>query len=76
TALWTAYYLGYARRTFTHGEQWRSQEEAVASGGIPAGPAGTSPSAAGPPTGVPPAAGPPTGGPPAAGPSATGSLPE
>lgn len=71
TALWTGYYLGYARRKYTHGEQWRSQEEAVATGGVTAGPAGTSSPAAGPP-----AAGPPAAGPPAAGPPATGSRPE
>lgn len=26
TAIWTAYYLFYARRRFTHGEQWRAHE--------------------------------------------------
>lgn len=30
TLVWSAYYLGYARRVFTHGEAWRSQEDAVA----------------------------------------------
>jgi amino acid transporter, AAT family len=30
TLVWSAYYLGYARRVFTHGAAWRSQEDAVA----------------------------------------------
>jgi L-asparagine transporter-like permease len=30
TLVWSAYYLGYARRAFTHGEAWRSREDAVA----------------------------------------------
>jgi L-asparagine transporter-like permease len=30
TLVWSAYYLGYARRVFTHGEAWRSREDAVA----------------------------------------------
>jgi L-asparagine transporter-like permease len=30
TLLWSAYYLGYARRKFTHGAEWRSREDAVA----------------------------------------------
>jgi L-asparagine transporter-like permease len=30
TVIWALYYLLYARRAFTHGEQWRRQEEAVA----------------------------------------------
>jgi L-asparagine transporter-like permease len=30
TIVWSAYYLGYARRKFTHGAEWRSQEDAVA----------------------------------------------
>jgi L-asparagine transporter-like permease len=30
TVLWSAYYLGYARRKFTHGAEWRSHEDAVA----------------------------------------------
>ena len=30
TVVWSAYYLAYARRTFTHGAEWRSREDAVA----------------------------------------------
>jgi L-asparagine transporter-like permease len=30
TIVWSVYYLGYARHKFTHGAQWRSQEDAVA----------------------------------------------
>jgi amino acid transporter, AAT family len=30
TLVWSAYYLGYARRVFTHGAAWRSQEDAIA----------------------------------------------
>ena len=31
TIVWSVYYLGYARRKFSHGEEWRSREDAVAS---------------------------------------------
>lgn len=30
TVVWSIYYLAYARRKFGHGEEWRSQEDAVA----------------------------------------------
>jgi hypothetical protein len=30
TVLWAAYYWFFARRTFTHGDAWRRQEDAVA----------------------------------------------
>jgi L-asparagine transporter-like permease len=30
TLVWSAYYLFFARRVFTHGEEWRSREDAVA----------------------------------------------
>ena len=30
TIVWSIYYLAYARRKFTHGEEWRSREDAVA----------------------------------------------
>jgi L-asparagine transporter-like permease len=30
TVIWGAYYLGYARRKFTHGDAWRRQEDEVA----------------------------------------------
>jgi L-asparagine transporter-like permease len=30
TIVWSVYYLAYARRKFTHGEEWRSREDAVA----------------------------------------------
>jgi amino acid transporter, AAT family len=30
TVVWSVYYLGFARRVFTHGAAWRSQEDAVA----------------------------------------------
>ena len=30
TLVWAAYYWFYARRVFTHGEEWRSREDAVA----------------------------------------------
>jgi L-asparagine transporter-like permease len=30
TLVWAAYYWFYARRKFTHGEEWRSREDAVA----------------------------------------------
>jgi L-asparagine transporter-like permease len=30
TVVWAIYYLGFARRVFTHGAAWRSQEDAVA----------------------------------------------
>jgi L-asparagine transporter-like permease len=30
TLVWSAYYLGFARRKFTHGAEWRSREDAVA----------------------------------------------
>lgn len=32
TVVWAVYYLAYARRKFTHGTEWRSQEDAVAAG--------------------------------------------
>jgi amino acid permease len=32
TILWSIYYLAYARRRFRHGDEWRSQEDAVAAG--------------------------------------------
>jgi L-asparagine transporter-like permease len=39
TLVWSAYYLFYARRVFTHGTAWRSQEDAVAAETVPdAGP--------------------------------------
>jgi AAT family amino acid transporter len=46
TAIWPIYYLAYARRKYVHGEEWRSQEDAVAAetaGSPPAGPAATDP---------------------------------
>jgi amino acid transporter, AAT family len=30
TVVWAVYYLAFARRTFTHGAEWRSREDAVA----------------------------------------------
>src|SRR6185437_13412664 len=30
TIIWSIYYLAYARRRFSHGEEWRNQEDAVA----------------------------------------------
>ena len=30
TIVWSVYYLGYARRKFSHGEEWRSREDAAA----------------------------------------------
>lgn len=30
TAVWAIYHLAYARRRFTHGQEWRRQEDAVA----------------------------------------------
>jgi amino acid transporter, AAT family len=35
TIVWSIYYLAYARRKFTHGAQWRQQEDAVAAGTAP-----------------------------------------
>jgi L-asparagine transporter-like permease len=38
TAVWAAYYLGYARRAFSHGADWRRQEDEVAGQAVaPAG---------------------------------------
>jgi L-asparagine transporter-like permease len=37
TAVWAGYYLLYARRAFSHGAEWRSQEDAVAAGQAPGG---------------------------------------
>jgi L-asparagine transporter-like permease len=36
TAVWAAYHLIYARRAFTHGEDWRRQEDAVAAAHVDA----------------------------------------
>jgi len=30
TAVWAIYHLAFARRRFTHGHEWRSQEDTVA----------------------------------------------
>ena len=35
TIVWSVYYLAYARRKFTHGAEWRQQEDEVAAGGAP-----------------------------------------
>ncbi len=36
TAVWAAYHLVYARRAFTHGEDWRRREDAVAAAHVDA----------------------------------------
>jgi L-asparagine transporter-like permease len=35
TIVWSIYYLAYARRKFTHGAEWRRQEDAIAAGTAP-----------------------------------------
>jgi len=38
TIVWSIYYLAFARRKFTHGQEWRSREDAVAAETTTAGP--------------------------------------
>jgi L-asparagine transporter-like permease len=39
TIIWSIYYLAYARRKFRHGDEWRSQEDAVAAENAASAPA-------------------------------------
>ena len=46
TIIWSIYYLAFARRRFSHGDEWRSQEDAIAAQSAdspPASPASTEP---------------------------------